>query len=130
MQPDFLANYFLTEELVKYSNGSRNFIFDGTPRTTRQARVLDGALRFYGIEHPLVVHLTVSDDSVITRMKERGRGDDHIEVIKKRLEWFATDTLRAIDFFKQYEDYYQVVTVDGEQDIDTIAQELRAIAFG
>ena len=129
LQPDFLANYFLTEELVKYSNGTRNFIFDGTPRTTRQARVLDGALRFYGIENPLVVHLEVSNDSVIGRMKERGRDDDHIEVMKTRLEWFETDTLRAVDFFRQFDDYYQVVTIDGEQDIDAIARELHEIAF-
>lgn len=129
LQPDFLANYFLTEELVKYSNGERNFIFDGTPRTRRQARVLDGALRFYGIQKPLVVHLAVSDDSVINRMKERGRGDDHIEMIKKRLEWFETDTMRAIEYFTQFDDYYEVVTIDGERSIETIAEELRALVL-
>lgn len=126
LQPDFLANYFFTEELVKFANGERNFIIDGTPRTKRQARILDGALRFYGIENPLVIHLDVSDDSVIGRMQERGRGDDEVDSIRRRLDWFREDTMRAIEFFQERNDYYQTVVIDGEKTVEEIADDIAA----
>lgn len=124
LQPDFLANYFLTEELIKYANGERDFIFDGTPRTKRQARIVDGALKFYGIKSPTVVHLVVSDTAVIDRMKDRGRSDDQIESIKTRLKWYQDDTLRALEFFKGRDHFYRYLEVDGEQGIEEIGQEL------
>ena len=124
LQPDFLANYFYTEEFVKYFNGERNFILDGTPRTKRQARILDGTLRFYGVDKPVVIHLNVSDDSVIQRMKERGRGDDQIEAIRTRLTWFQEDTVRALEFFQKHDDYYSYIELNGDQSVETIHTQL------
>ena len=124
LQPDFLANYFLTEELIKYANGERDFIFDGTPRTKRQARIVDGALKFYAIKSPTVIHLVVSDGAVISRMKERGRSDDQIESIRTRLKWYRDDTLRALEFFQQRDHYYRYVEIDGEKEIEGIGEEL------
>ena len=124
LQPDFLANYFLTEELIKYANGERDFIFDGTPRTKRQARIVDGALKFFSIRSPTVIHLVVSDGAVINRMKERGRSDDQIESIRTRLKWYREDTLRALEFFKQRDHYYRYVEIDGEKEIEEIGKEL------
>jgi len=124
LQPDFLANYFYTEEFIKYFNGERNFILDGTPRTKRQARILDGTLRFYGVEKPVVIHLDVSDESVISRMQERGRGDDQIEAIKTRLTWFKEDTLRALEFFQKHNDYYTYITLDGDRSVEEIHDDL------
>lgn len=120
LQPDFLANYFMTEEMVKYFNGERHFVIDGSPRTKRQARIVDGALRFYNVERPIVVHLDVSDDMVIERMGERGRSDDQIQAIRTRLAWFAEETVKALDFFRDHDDYYRVITLDGSQDIETV----------
>ena len=124
LQPDFLANYFYTEEFIKYFNGERNFILDGTPRTKRQARILDGTLRFYGVHKPVVIHLDVSDESVISRMQERGRGDDQIEAIKTRLAWFEEDTTRALEFFKKHDDYYEYITLNGDRSVEEIHENL------
>jgi len=124
LQPDFLANYFYTEEFIKYFNGERNFILDGTPRTKRQARILDGTLRFYGVISPMVIHLNISDDSVITRMQERSRGDDQIEAIKTRLSWFQEDTVRALEFFQKHNDYYRYIELNGEGTVEDIHEQL------
>ncbi len=124
LQPDFLANYFYTEEFIKYFNGERNFILDGTPRTKRQARIMDGTLRFYGVTNPIVIHLSVSDDSVIERMQARSRSDDQIEAIKTRLAWFERDTLRALEFFEKHDDYYTNIVLDGNRSVEDIHQEL------
>ena len=124
LQPDFLANYFLTEKLIKYADGECVFIFDGIPRTKRQARVLDGALRFYGIESPVVIDLVVTDGTVINRMRDRGRSDDQIDSIRTRLEWYRDDTLRALEFFKQRDQRYRIVELDGEQGVEEIGREL------
>jgi adenylate kinase len=125
LQPDFLANHFLAAELIKYHNGERNFIFDGTPRTKRQARVLDGALRFYKVERPLVIYLDVTDEEVLRRMQERGRGDDEIELIRHRLRWFENETMRALEFFQKNSDYYVVHIIDGMQSVEEVQQAIR-----
>ncbi|MFW0871127.1 MAG: nucleoside monophosphate kinase [Patescibacteria group bacterium] len=125
LQPDFLANYFLAAELIKYHNGKRNFIFDGTPRTKRQARVLDGALRFYQVENPIVLYLDVEDKVVLDRMQERGRSDDDINIIRNRLEWFEKETIRALEFFKTNSDYYTVHIIDGMKSIEEVEESIR-----
>lgn len=124
LQPDFLANYFLAAELIKYHNGERNFVFDGTPRTKRQARVLDGALRFYKVKRPLVIYLDVSNEEVLRRMQERGRNDDDIELIRHRLRWFERETMRALEFFQKNSDYYEVHTIDGMQSVEEVQQAI------
>jgi adenylate kinase len=129
LQPDFLANYFLAQELIKYYNGERNFIFDGTPRTKRQARVLDGALRFYQVKQPIVIYLDVPNEEVINRLQERDRKDDDIELIRHRLEWFDAETTRALEFFHEHDEYYQVHTIDGRQDIAEVSQAIDHILF-
>ena len=124
LQPDFLANYFMAQELIKYANGERMFLFDGTPRTKRQARIMDGALRFYGIEKPLVIVLDVQDESVVERMRMRGRSDDQISAITTRLGWYSAETERAIDYFSQQNDYYSVARIDGDREVEEIHQDI------
>ena len=127
LQPDFLANYFVAAELIKYHNGERNFIFDGTPRTKRQARVLDGALRFYQVASPIVIYLDVPNETVLERMQERGRGDDELALIQHRLEWFERETVRALEFFQKHDDYYRVHRIDGARSPEEVAEHIKSI---
>ena len=124
LQPDFLANYFMAQELIKYANGERVFLFDGTPRTKRQARIMDGALRFYGIRKPLVIVLDVQDESVVERMRMRGRSDDQISAITTRLGWYGAETERAIKYFAEQDSYYSVVRIDGDRAVEDIHQDI------
>ncbi len=85
LQPEFLAIHLWSKILNLYYSQDKNLILDGTPRTLREAYVLDGALRFYGIEDPIVIYIRVDRETVKERMLSRQRKDDTEEKIENRL---------------------------------------------
>ena len=88
------------------------YILDGYPRTRAQAE---------GLDFDAVVYLNVGDEEVIRRLLARGRHDDRADVIKERLREYDEDTEPLIDHYRDV-----LVEVDGEQDEDTIAADLKA----
>ena len=101
---------------------------DGTPRTLREALVLESALKFYAIDKPIVIYLKASDDVLRERMIGRGRSDDEKQKIENRLQWFNNKVQPALDYFLQ-NDYFRYHQVDGERSIEEIAQEIDGIIF-
>lgn len=84
------------------------FILDGFPRTLAQAQ---GLLEFVGPDGiDLAINLEVSVEECIERMMSRGRQDDEIEAVKKRLDLYESETVPAIKF---YESLGMVVNVAG-----------------
>jgi adenylate kinase family enzyme len=123
-QPDFLAVWMWADLLVTNLMGDEQLIFDGTPRSLGEAKVLDTALRFYGRQKPTVVYLDVSNDWSRERLAARGRSDDKAAGdIEKRLAWFESDVKPAIEFFEQNPDY-EFIRVNGEQTIEEVHKEL------
>lgn len=106
-----------------YYSPSKHLILDGTPRTLREAYVLDGALKFYGIEEPIVIYIQTSRETATKRMLSRERKDDTEEKIENRLNWFDKKVQKAIDFFEE-DDYYKFIQIDGEQSIKEIADDI------
>jgi len=123
-QPDFLAVWTWSDLLVTSLMGDEQIIFDGTPRSLAEAQVLDTAIKFYKRQNPVVVYLDVSNEWSKTRMKERGRLDDKTAGdIEKRLAWFESDVLPAVNFYEQNPNY-KFVKVNGEQTIEAVHAEL------
>jgi len=123
-QPDFLAVWMWSDLLVTNLMGDENLIFDGTPRSLLETQILDTAIKFYQRQNPTVVYLDVSNDWSKTRMKERGRLDDKTAGdMEKRLAWFESDVLPAVNFYEQNPNY-KFVKVNGEQSIEAVHAEL------
>lgn len=106
-------------------SGSENIIFDGTPRKSREAQLLNDVLRFYSINKPTVIFVNVSKKWSEERLMGRARKDDSPEVIERRLAWYETDVLPVIDFYKN-DSYYNFIEVDGEQPIENVHNEILA----
>ncbi len=123
LQPEFLAVHLWADTLNLHYSPEKNLILDGTPRTLREASVLDAALKFYGIENPIVIYTNVSRETAEERMLSRGRKDDTKEKIKNRLDWFKRDVMPVIDFFIN-NDYYQYIEIDGHRSIEEIHQDI------
>ena len=121
LQPEFLAIHLWSKILNLHYSPDKNLILDGTPRTLREAYILDGALKFYGIEEPIVIYIKTSKETAKARMLSRERKDDTEEKIQNRLDWFEKKVQKAIDFFEENE-YYHFIEVDGEQGIENIAE--------
>ena len=123
-QPDFLAVWNWADLLVRYFTDSMHLIMDGMPRSLSEAQILRTALDFYGIKNLQVIHVNVSPEWSRDRLNERHRLDDKSpEEIEKKIAWFDTDVLPAIEYFKK-DPFYSFIEVNGEQAIDDVYNEI------
>ena len=124
-QPDFLAIWNWSHLLVENLMGDEHLIFDGTPRSKLEAEALHTALRFYGRGRVNVVYVDISIEETKKRMIARGRLDDKRPGdIEKRLAWFDSDVLPAIDYYKASDDY-RLIHLNGEQTIEVVQSDLQ-----
>ena len=122
-QPDFLAIHFWADFLINSFKGHEHIVADGTPRSLPEAELLIQAFEFYG-RTPQIIYLDVSRQWSVDRLTARGRMDDiKPEEINKRLDWFESDVIPAVDFFKTNSKakFYEV---NGEQSIEDVNMEL------
>lgn len=123
LQPAFLAIWVWADYLIKNLNNKKHLILDGTPRKLNESHVLDEAFDFYGRSNVDVVFINVSEAWATDRLKSRKRQDDTDEGIKKRLDWFDTDTMKTIDFYKN-NSKYNFFEINGEQTIEEVHEEI------
>ena len=63
-------------------------------------------------------------------MVARRRMDDtNEEEVERRLNWFESDVLPAVEYFRKYSKY-TFIELDGDQPVKAVQQELRLKAFG
>jgi len=123
LQPSFLAIYFWSKLFVENLSGKQHLILDGTPRYLNEARVLTTAMNFYG-RRPKVIYLNVPREFSEKHLRERGRIDDRKESdIKKRLDWFDTDVVPAIEYLKS-DKTYEFFEIKGDQPIEKVWNEI------
>ncbi len=117
--PDHLVMQ-LVEGLVA---GQRNsgICFDGFPRTLAQAEALDGVLANYAAGVHVVLVLDLPDEVALGRLMSRGRDDDDYATARYRLEVYQSTTAPLIQY---YTERGLVARVDGDADIDTVAQRI------
>lgn len=128
LQPEFLAIWAWSHILVENLHGDEHLIVDGTPRKSNEAIVLDSALSFYKRKKPIVVYVNVSREWSKKHLEGRHRGDDSSSLIEKRLDWFETDVVPAIDFFRNNENY-KFIEINGEQNIEGVNKEIIGKTF-
>ncbi|TAL49312.1 hypothetical protein EPN83_01015 [Patescibacteria group bacterium] len=123
-QPDFLACFMWTRTILSHYNGREHLIFNGTPRSLPEAKIVETALRFFHFEKPIIVHLDVSRGWSRKHLISRKRYDDlDVSKIEKRLDWFDRDVLPAIDFFKS-NPFFSFHEINGEQTIETVQRSI------
>ena len=129
-QPDFIAVWMWSHLLVERMTGEEHVIFDGTPRSLHEAQIIDTAITFYNRPRPQVIYLNISREASKARMIARRRVDDiNPEEIERRLNWFETDVIPAVEYFRKYPKY-NFVELHGEQPVEAVQQELLSKVFG
>lgn len=99
----------LTEEDMK-----KGFVMDGYPRTMEQ-------LSLFNPNFDKVIYLDVPKDVVVERLMQRGRTDDTLELINKRLDLYYQQTQPLLDFFKNKG---ILIEVDGTGSIERVEEEI------
>tara|TARA_B100001173_G_C16027963_1_gene564986 strand:- start:4335 stop:4910 length:576 start_codon:yes stop_codon:yes gene_type:complete len=123
--PDNVTIKMLEAEVNK-SPDANGFIFDGFPRTTIQAKMLDEFLQTKGLSISMTVALEVDEDiltaRLINRGKESGRVDDQDKSkIQNRFEEYNKKTSTLIDYYKNQKKFY---IVQGLGKINEITQSI------
>ena len=93
----------LIADFLDDKRGSKGVIFDGFPRTIKQAEALKTMLNERGTDIHILLDLQVEDDELVTRLLERGkisgRSDDNPETIKARLDVYHTQTAPLATYY-------------------------------
>jgi adenylate kinase len=111
----------IIEKTIRTNTSSKGILFDGFPRTTVQAYILEGLLLKLNSSLDCMVSLDVPDQELIDRLllraKTSGRSDDTLEVIKVRLKEYEDKTKPVADFYAKKNKYFPV---NGVGEIDEI----------
>ncbi len=150
--PDEVTNGIVKERLSK-DDCKKGFLLDGFPRTIAQAAALQSLLQDINQSIDYVIHVDVPEEKLVERLtgrricptcgttyhvvynppKEDGicdkdgssliqRDDDKPATVKKRLSVNIEQTKPLLDF---YDEKGYLVTVNGDQDIDQVFQDIQ-----
>ena len=118
----------IIEKKLSENIHSSGFLFDGYPRTVKQAEILDEMMHKYGISLSGVLSLEVPENLLIERMLERGkvsgRADDNLDSIKHRFVEYEAKTKPVLAY---YEGTGKLHAVNGVGEIPQIFEKLCSV---
>ncbi len=124
---DFVPDEITIDMIKEIISDSKvkGIIFDGFPRTVRQAESLDKLMAEKGLIIDALIALDVPEERLIKRLLNRGetsgRTDDNEKTIKHRLDLYHQKTEPVKDYYKKQNKYHEV---NGVGDIDEVNQRL------
>ena len=125
---DEIVNGIVSERLDS-EDCKPGFILDGFPRTIPQAEALDQMLQQKGMALDAVVEMTADSEELVRRIVNRAResgtarGDDNVEVVRKRLDVYREQTAPLVDY---YRGRGLLRSVDGMQPVEDVTRAIRA----
>ena len=100
-------------------------IFDGYPRTLKQAKNLDLLLKESNQKIDFIFFLNVNKDTIVQRIEKRKkiekRSDDDLNTILKRYDTYMKTTKPVLDFYSKKPNFKEI---DGSQEIDQITSKI------
>ena len=122
----------MLKDAVETHSEAKGFIFDGFPRTSKQAEALDTFLREKSMQISATVALEADDDVLVERLVNRGKtsgrvDDQDEEKIRNRFEEYNNKTAPLRDFYEAQGKFH---SVDGIGGIDEITHRLTTLIDG
>ena len=119
----------MIETKLKENKYAAGFIFDGFPRTVRQAESLDALLQQNNTAISNMIALEVNEEELTKRLLLRGqtsgRPDDQNEsLVRKRVQEYNSKTAPVAGYYAAQNKYY---AVKGIGEIEEIFREICAI---
>ena len=123
--PDEVTIQMLQSEAEQHPDVD-GFIFDGFPRTEKQAHALDDFLKSKGLSITKMLALKVHDDELKKRLLKRaetsGRPDDaDPKIIENRIKVYKRDTSPVANYYNAQN---KLVEIDGVGSLDAISERL------
>ncbi len=107
---------------LEENTAAKGYLFDGFPRTTRQAEALDKLLKLYNTDIDVSILLEVDEEELVKRVLKRGetsgRSDDSSEeIIRERIVEYRNKTAPVADYYRSQN---KIKTIKGVGSIDDI----------
>jgi len=119
--PDDMMIKMLRKELKKVDPAD-GIIFDGFPRTIKQAKRLDSMLGKMGLGLNHAIFLDLPEDTAKERIKERAKKEDRKddtsdEVINKRFDEYHKKTFPLLDFYERSRKLINIEAAKGKEEV-------------
>ncbi|TWU45956.1 adenylate kinase [Novipirellula aureliae] len=128
--PDELIMEIVTARLAEIDY-NKSCLFDGFPRTLRQAEMFDEILASQNSQIDLVINLEVDRDELVSRLLDRAkvehRLDDNLSAISTRLQIYSTVTVPLLAY---YGEKGIVKTIDATASADIVFERVKACVLG
>ena len=116
----------MIDHKLRENQSAPGFIFDGFPRTVRQAEALDQLLSEYQTPITSMIALVVDSEELTRRLLIRGQSsgrpdDQNEELIRRRVKEYNDKTTPVADYYSQQG---KLAAIDGIGEIDSIFQEI------
>ncbi len=116
----------LMKKIVFDTKLKGKLIFDGYPRTIKQAKNLDLLLTKSNQKIDFIFFLNVNKKTIIKRIEKRKieekRGDDDLDTILKRYDTYLKTTSPVLNYYSSKQNFYEL---DGNQEIDQINKQIK-----
>ena len=104
--PDDVVIGMIESKLTEHGERAAGFIFDGFPRTVKQAEALDSLLAQHNTSITTMVALVVNEEELIRRLLKRGetsgRPDDKDEATaRRRVSVYNNETAPVASYYEQ-----------------------------
>lgn len=127
-----VSDNIIIEMIQSYIDKSNNnfvgFLFDGFPRTLKQADLLSIFIESLNLKLSAAILLDVQQTSLIARVLNRketeGRSDDNEKILASRLKIFYEETAPLIDHYKELN---LLKWIDGIGEINEVNQRISSI---
>jgi len=124
---DDLINEVVKVRLSK-PDCDNGFILDGYPRTTVQAKALEGFLGQKNKMIPVAIYLKIPDEEIIKRLtgrqEQEGRRDDSDAIIKHRLGVYDRETVPIFDYYRGQNVFHKV---SGLGEVEEVFERLKEV---
>ena len=122
----------MLKDVVENNPQAKGFIFDGFPRTTKQAEALDVFLSEKSMQISATLALEADDDILVERLinrgKSSGRADDQDkDKIRNRFDEYNNKTAPLRTFYTAQGKFHNV---DGIGSVEEITQRLTTLIDG
>jgi adenylate kinase len=118
----------ILEKTIKENSQAGGFLFDGFPRTTIQAYILEGLMIKLNTSLNCLISIEVPEDESVARLLNRGltsgRLDDNEVIIRNRLKEYEDKTLPVLNYYKEKGNY---IAIDGHKSVVEVTTQIEEI---
>lgn len=120
---DALTNKVLGNALKDIPHSNR-VVIDGYPRNAAQAKWFEDFLQSNGEDIDCIILFEVPKDELIKRLSGRGRTEDSLDVIERRITIYHERTKPVIDFYR--ERHIPLYEIDGLGEVNDVHERIQS----